>query len=282
MTQSPTENGNDQTSSDSRDESLLDNNQHQSADEQHDTVSGDDQSQDSGQSTQDQRQDASTDDGDGSSDDDGLKRFAKSQGFDPDNLTAGEKKALKLAHDNQKAYRNKAQQETSDELKKAVDDAHSVNDSDLEDDDPAVTEARLARSEAAQTRAELRLDRFFRENDGSRDLEGTMRDILVRTIKEDGKEAARYLTKDLNRLYLLAKAEEGDTSAETAREAGRREERQELRRRQEASADGSHAATTQHRSTPKVTRDWVSNDYDPSNVEHRKMLDEAINRGDLY
>ena len=49
-----------------------------------------------------------------------LKRFAKSQGFDPDNLTEGEVKALSIAHKQVKETRKKLELENKDAVEKAV------------------------------------------------------------------------------------------------------------------------------------------------------------------
>ena len=278
---SPTDSGNDQSSSGSQNEEpLLDKDTNQSAEEQQDTVSGE-QSQDAGQSSEDEPQDKGTTQSQDSSDadDDGLAKFAKSQGFDYGSLTDNEKKALKIAHDNQKAFRKERQD--AGELTKTLEDAHEVSQDELDDMDPM--EARIARNEAetAKLRASQKVSDFYNQNPDARGLEAEMKQLVLDEKEKYGPEAARYLASDLNRLYILAKASRGDNDVETAREAGRREEREELRKKQEGSADGGHAQQT-NQTPPKVTRDWIDNEYDPSNEEHRNMLDEAINRGDLY
>jgi hypothetical protein len=257
------------------DSALPDDSIDHSADEQHDADSSDN-SQDSDHS--DSAADASTDDG--SSDDDGLVRFAKSQGIDDlSALSDREKQLLKVAHDNVKEYRNKPKDD-GEALRRAAQDAHSVSDEELEDEDPAVAEAKLARAEMAQLRAENRVNDFYKKNPDAVDYQDDMRDILVRTIETDGKEAARYLTSDMSRLLALAKYERGDTG-DAAREQGRRAEREELRRRQEAGAGTARAASQSTRQSVKIDKNWVANTYDPTNQEHIALLDAALASGGL-
>lgn len=273
MTQSPTEG--DDTNSGGSNEPLPENQNPSADDTQQDSVSSDTQDTDQGnqgpdnQPTQDSQ----------SSDDDGLNNFAKAQGFDPENLSDGEKKALKIAHDNHKAYRKNAESQ-SEELKNAVTDTEQVTDSELEDLEPA--EAREARRDAeiATIKAENRVNNFYIRKPEAREYEEDMKRLVVEEAQKNGRDAARYLSSDLDRLLVLAKASRGDAS-EAAREEGRRAEREELRKRQEGSADAGHASNP-HQAPQKVTRDWIANEYDPSNEEHRKMVDEAIARNDLY
>lgn len=284
MDESPTDSGTDQSSSDSStaDESLLDTNQSPSADE-HDqgTVSGG-ETQDTGQDSDTEPQDGTTQDADDSSDtDDGLERFAKSQGIeDVSSLTERERSLLKTAHDNQREARKRMQAD-SDELRKSVDKAAEVSDEevenlDAEDAHDARVDAKLYKIEQTQRTLD-----FYAKNPEAREYDREMGEIVFEELENNGKEAARYLASDLNRLYVLAKARRGENDAEVAREAGRREERELLRKRQEGSADTGHAQNT-HSGPTKIDRTWVENEYDSSNPEHRKLVDEAIARGDLY
>lgn len=254
----------------------------QSADEQQtDSVSSD--TQDTDQSDNDQQDDSSTtgDDSSSSSDDDGLNNFAKAQGFDPDNLTDGERKALKLAHDNQKAFRQTSQAE-SDKLKDTVQDVQSVEDSELEDLDPSEARDVQRDSEIASLRAEQRVNNFYIRNPEARDFDKEMTEIVVEEAQANGKDAARFLSKDLNRLLVLAKARRGG-SAEEAKNQGAREERERLRKRQEGSADSGQASQTQTPSK-KLSRQDI---LDMDDTEYEKLrssgeLDSIIARGDLY
>lgn len=278
--QSPTDNGGVQSSSDSRsnDESLLDKTaQDQSADEQQDTDSGDATSQDSGSdSSTDSAQ--STDEST-SSDDDGLAKFAKSQGIDDlGALSDREKQLLKVAHDNVRDKRKEMKQE-ADELKSSIQEVHS------DDVDETLTESEQREQWRDQQirliAATQRTNEFYERNPEARELNKEMAQLLREEAEKRGKEAAVYLGQDLDRLYILAKARRGDNDAEAAREAGRREEREALRRKQEGSADSAHA-TQPVTPQKKVDRAWIENEYDPSNPEHQRLMDEALASGDLY
>lgn len=277
MAESPTD-GTDSQSSVSDDTVLDDNQTNQSADEHTDTgTSGD--TQDSGQTSDNEPQHGTTQDNEGS-DDDGLDNFAEAQGFDPKNLTEGERKALKIAHDNQKAYR-KSTQGKSEEAQKAIEEANTLDDGETEQltDD----EAWQADIEARQARIEsnLRLSEFYSKNPDARGYDKEMGEIVLEEANSNGKAAARYLAADLNRLLVLAKARRGDGEANAIAEQARKEERERIRKAQEAGSDGSQA-TNSHQGEPKITQEWVDKEYDPSNPEHRQMVDEAIQRGDLY
>lgn len=280
---SPTDNGNDQSSSDSRnDESLLDNGQqHQSADEQSQGTDSGEQSQDSG-TTQDERQDDSTRDG-GSTDDDGLAKFAKAQGIeDVSELSERELRLLKVARDNQKTARKNGSKKDKEELTQTVNDLHDPAKAVDEQEDDYVNEIRQTRMEMAQIKANQRLNDFYRENPDAEDYAEEMKQALVNEVKTYGEDAGRVLSQNLPRLLREARALRGDGhDAEAAREAGRREEREELRRKQEASADSASASTPSRGGNTKVTRRWIADNYDPSNDEHRKMLDEAMARGPI-
>jgi len=277
MENSPTD-GSGEPAGSSNDDLPVNNPQDQPADEHTDTgTSGDTQNPD--QTSDNEPQHGTTQDNEGS-DDDGLANFAKSQGFDPEKLTDGERKALKIAHDNQKAYR-KTTQDKSDEAQKAIEQANTLEDGETEGLTPeeewqASVEARQARIESS-----LRLSEFYAKNPEARDFDKEMGEIVLEEAKANGKAAARYLAADLNRLYVLAKARRGDSEASAIAEKARKEERERIRKEQEAGSDGSQAINS-HRGGPKITKEWVDNEYDPSNAEHRKIVDEAIRRGDLY
>lgn len=273
---SPTDNGSVQDSSDNRnDESLLDNGTNQTADEQQQDTGSDDNSSES-----DSGSSSNQNDDDQSSDDDGLSKFAKSQGFDPENMSEDVRKALKIAHDNQKAYRKTSQQK-SEELRKATDEINDPNQVD-EDQSLSSDERRDARRdyEIAQLRAAQQTRDFYADNPEARDYDKEMAQVIVNEKEQYGIEAARLLARNLPRVLREAKELRGDNDSAAAREAGRREERELLRKRQEGSADNSHSTQT---TTPgkKVTREWLSTQYDSSNPEHVKMVDEALARGDL-
>lgn len=259
-----------------------DQNQGPSADEQQpESVSSDTQDADQSDTTQPDNQTTGDDTDSSSDDDDGLSKFAKAQGFDPENLTDGERKALKLAHDNQKAFRTKAQ-EDSDALKDTLVDTEDVSDDELEDLDATEAWQRKQDSRMAQLEASQKSTDFFSKNPEAKEYEQEMANLIVEEAKNNGIDAARYLSKDLNRVLVLAKAARGD-STETAKEAGAREERERLRREQEGSADGGQASNT-HQAPKKLSREDIlsMDDKEYEKLRESGELDEIINRGDLY
>lgn len=222
-----------------------------------------------------------------SSQDDGLAKFAKSQGFDPDNLTEGESKALKLAHENQKAART-SMQKKSEELNKAVDSVNTPTTEELDELDP--TDARMASLEAKHARLEQkqRADDFYTQNPEARDFDKEMAEIVTEEInkysdKEQGRMAGRFLARDLDRLLVLAKARKGNNSADAAREEGARQERENLRKKQEGSADTA-SATQSNNSSKKINKQSIADMPDEEYIKLRDSgeLQAAINRGELY
>jgi len=203
-------------------------------------------------------------------DDDGLAKFAKSQGFDPENLSDGERRALKIAHDNQKAYRNTANE------KKVTEAASELNK-------PVANESEDAkfRREFTQWKYEQQSDKFWTGENIDRSLEPSMVEILNEKKEEYGPDYARILSQDLTTLYGLAQIKSNANAGSTANtDAIRREERESIKKQQTASAGQSHAVT-QNNSSTKIDRSWLETTYDSSNLEHRKMVDEAVANGDL-
>jgi hypothetical protein len=254
-----------------------------SAEERQDAASSGN-THDAGQSSNESRNESTHNDDD-SSTDEGLASFAKGQGFD--NISDFSERELELLRRQKKQvdkFRNDPERikQHSQELDAAVTEIHEASDEELGDGTDPVQEA-LARSnqQIAQLKAEQRLDRFRRERPDAVEYESDMRDIILQEQKMYGIEAARALAANLPRLYREAKAlREGD-GTESAREEGRREERELLRKRQEAGAESHHAQSPSPKG-PKVTREWIKNEYNPSNPEHRAMVDEAVARGELY
>lgn len=277
---STTDTGNDQGSSDIRDESLLEQGNDQSADEQQDTGSSDEQSQDSANGSEEPAEQQTTQKT-SSDDDDGLAKFAKAQGFDPDKLTDGEKRALKLARDNQKAFHEaRGGKEQLDEAIDTVYDPKAAGENEGMDEyerRELERDTRLARIEAKSE-----LDAYYRQDPDASKYAKEAGEILLEVSKEQGQQAASVLARNKKYLFTLARDRAGVFNSDAARETGRREERESLRKKQEASADAGHATQPGTSTTPKVTRDWVENEYDPSNPEHRKMVDEAMASGALY
>lgn len=200
--------------------------------------------------------------------DDGVAKFAKGQGIDWESATENEKRLAKVAYDNQKAARQQMSQA------KLTDATKKLN----QNEDGSVTDSlRLAQLESKIAR-----DEFFRQDGIDASVESAMVDVLNKTREESGVDVARTLAQNLPLLYKIAKAEYVDASIEAARQQGRQEERASITAKTNASAPAAHART-QSDSTPKITREWIADNPNYSdNPETRKMVDEAIARGDLY
>ena len=205
--------------------------------------------------------------------DESLAKFAKSQGFDPDDLTEREAKALKIAHDNQKEFHKKRQEE-ADALRNTVGELHDPDAAVRGEDDEYIAEQKRLRAEMTQLKQYQRVNEFWRQNPDAKDYEEDMNRLVLEEKEKYGVESAIFLSRNLDRLYKLAKADRMDP--DSLKESGRREEREELRRKQEASADSGSASTSTGRSSTKIDQKWIDETYDPSNAEHRKMLDAYL------
>lgn len=279
---SPTDNGDDQSSSDNRtedtqDESLLDKSQQdQSADDTNDT--GSDESQDSGQS-EDEPQDGSTQSKDGSTDEDGLAKFAKAQGIeDTSELSERELRLLKVARDNQRSARE-SKKEDKDALDSAVDDIHKPTEGS-EDEDEFTKETRITREEIAQLKANQRLSDFYRRHGDAEDYAKEMKEILIEEKDANGIDAARFLSTNLDRLLVLAKDRRGNNDADVARETGRREAYGEIRRKQEAGGEHGQASSSSS-GAKKLTREAIAAMPDDEYAKRRDEIDAAIAAGTL-
>jgi hypothetical protein len=108
-------------------------------------------------------------------------------------------------------------------------------------------------------------------------LEPVMAQIVADKRKEFGDDYARALLQDLPTLYGLAQlSKPTDTSA--AVEAARQEERNSMNQSLTASAGGANATNSKPATPIKVTSDWIRNEYNPSNPEHRALVDAAMKR----
>lgn len=199
---------------------------------------------------------------------DGVAKFAKSQGIEWSTATENEKRLAKVAYDNQKAARQQMSQA------KLTDATKKLN----QGDDGSITDS----MRLAQLESKIARDEFFRHDGIDASIEPAMVDVLNKTRETSGVEVARMLSQNLPLLYKIAKAETLDESVEAARQQGRQEERASITAKTNASAPAAHART-QSDSTPKITREWVSNNPNYSdNPETLRMVEEAIARGDLY
>jgi len=211
--------------------------------------------------------------------DEGLAKFAKGQGISDEDFTAlseREKKLLKLAKDNQTAARNKPADKP---LSEAVKETQGTPTNET-DNDATLREIR-------QFRYERETENFFEGKD--RSLEPTMAEILNKKLvqltpslgEEEAKKYVFNLSRDLDTLYNMAQIETGKFDPNAAKQEGRQEERDSIRRQAGAAAPEAHATSSAPASS-KIDLAWVQNTYDSNNPEHRKILDEAMARGDLY
>lgn len=192
--------------------------------------------------------------------DDGLAKFAASQGFDYENATDDVKRALKIAHDNQKAFRSK------DSGKSITDATKELGGTD--------TDARVAQLEYERT-----TDRFWSAEGRDKSLEPEMVRILNEKAEQYGKDYAFNLSRDLDTLYGMAQLKAGaKPGANVDVEAIRREERESINRQMSASAPSAHATQGGQSAAPVVTEAWIQNEYDSRNPEHRKLVDEFFSK----
>lgn len=190
--------------------------------------------------------------------DDGLAKFAKSQGFDPEGLTDGERRALKIAQDNQKAFRSK-----------------SVADSKagVEGDEVTRDEIESFKQEFRSYQAEKQAENFFKEEGRDDALAPVMSDIIEEKKKEHGADYARVLSKDLNLLYDLARIRQTGSTASVDAEAIRREERESINKKLSSSTPSQHASQGGPSTSQKVDKAWIQNEYNPRDPEHVKLVD---------
>jgi hypothetical protein len=204
--------------------------------------------------------------------DDGLANFAKSQGIeDLSQLNEREQKLLKIAHDNVKAYREKSKTNNA----KVTDVTEGLGDGSIE-------------SEVAQLKYERTTDKFWSQTgeDGSvkydKSLEPVMVDLLKQKIEEltptlgeaEAKKYAFNLSRDLGTLYVMAQNQNGAFKPQIDAEAIRREERESINKKLSAGAPNTHATQGGNTPAPKITSEWIRNEYDPRNPEHVKLVDE--------
>ena len=193
-----------------------------------------------------------------------LAKFAKSQGFDPATLTDGEKKALKIAQDNQKAYRTKIDAMKPGEIEKTI---KSV-DTDSDMSDREYTDFKLN-----QQNMILNVRQYWAENPDDKQYEKEAIAILQREKELYGEAAQMRLVDDMPRLVREAKFAAGAFDTTRIIEQAQREERERLRKEQEGGADSINARqTASTESSDEDMRRWIREEYDPSNEEHVKKI----------
>ena len=199
-----------------------------------------------------------------------LKRFAKSQGFDPENLTEGEVKALSIAHKQVKETRKKLELENKGAIEKEVNQV----DKESELPDREYFEFRLKQRDMIDNIRE-----YWRTHQDDAKFEAEAVAILQEEKERYGVDAMLRLADNMPRLVREAKAAAGALNPEVYAEQGRKEERERLNKLQSGSADGAHATTVETPSKDEVNAEWVRSVYDPTNEEHRKKLDAFMASG---
>lgn len=197
-------------------------------------------------------------------DDAALASFAKGQGInDLSELSDRERSLLKMARDNKS---------NADRLKQSQPKLEETSNSLAKLDDDATDVQKLA-AKVADMEYKGKKSTFFEGKDAT--LEPVMAQIVADKRKEFGDDYARSLLNDLPTLYGLAQlSKPADTSA--AVEAARQEERNSMNQSLSASAGGANATSSKPATPVKVTSEWIRNEYDPTNAEHRALVDAAM------
>lgn len=199
-----------------------------------------------------------------------LKRFAKSQGFDPDNLTEGEVKALSIAQKQVRETRKQLEVQNKGAIEKAVNEVEKDNDLP----DREYFDFRMKQRDMIDN-----IRDYWRNNPDDTKYEAEAIAILQKEKEQYGDDAMLRLADNMPRLVREAKFQAGAFDTSAATEQGRKEERERLNKLQSGSADGAHATTVDTPSKNEVTADWVKNEYDPTNPEHRAKLDAFMASG---
>lgn len=209
----------------------------------------------------------------GGVEDDVLTKFAKGQGYSDEDIASmseREKKTLLSLKKNVDTFRNPE--------KKLVDAVSDV----VEGPRTNETDDEAFKREFRQYKYEKQTDNFWKENNRDRSLEPIMVKILNDKKAEltpiIGEERAKdycfTLSRDLDTLYVQAQIASGTYSPEAAAEEARREERDSIKKQIAAAPDAAHAVQGAPKSQPKITMDWIRNEYNSKNPEHVKLVNE--------
>lgn len=204
-----------------------------------------------------------------------LKRFAKSQGFDPDKLSEGEVKALGIAHKQVKETRKQLETQNKGAIEEAVNGVDK--NSDLSDRD--YLDFRMKQKDMVYN-----IRDFWRENPDDAKYEAEAVAILQKEKEQYGDDAMLRLADNMPRLVREAKFAAGGFDTAAATEQGRKEERERLNKLQEGAADTMSATTSVKQSQAKDDKEFLKT-YDPSVPEQRIRADEIlakVSRGNFY
>lgn len=267
-TTTPTGDVDQNSSGITNDEPLLDKTNNEQSSAVEDTNDTDQsESSDSGSDTSSTTEESSSDNSEKE-----IEAFAKSQGLDIATMTETEKKLVTQLRNQSVIKRKEIDQKASKEFDKTLEDVTPTADPS-----DAIAQVNLMR---AQIQAKNAKDTFWNENPDDRQYEAKMSELLLKEKEDFGDAAAWQLAQNLPRLLREAKFANGDFNSDAARDAGRREEREELRRKQEGGADSLNAtSTSSSTSTGAVTLDWIENEYSSNNPEDVKKLDAWMQSG---
>lgn len=196
-----------------------------------------------------------------------LAKFAKGQGInDLSELSERELSLLKMARDNKSAFDKTKQaqpklDESSNELAVLDDDATEVQK----------LAAKVANMEFSSNKA-----KFLEGKDVT--LEPVMAQIVADARRELGDDYARGLLGNLPFLYSLAEGRKPTVDTSAAVEQAKKEERTSMNQSLTASAGGANATTSKPATPIKVTSEWIRNEYNPNDPEHRALVDAAMKR----
>lgn len=196
-----------------------------------------------------------------------LAKFAKGQGInDLSELSERELSLLKMARDNKSALDKSKQaqpklDESSKELAVLGEDATEVQ--------------RLAAKVQAMEYSDNK-KAFFQGKDVT--LEPVMAQIVAKVRDSGDIDYARKLVNDLPMLYELASIGRGTADTSAAIEAAKQEERSSINKSLAAGASDAHATNSKPATPIKVTSEWIRNEYNPNNPEHRALVDALTKR----
>lgn len=209
----------------------------------------------------------------GVADDDGLAKFAKGQGYSDEDIakmSEREKKTLLSLKKNVDTFRN-SDKKITEQVASMV-DTPGINE----------TEDESFKREFRQYKYERQVDQFWTNSKKDRSLEPTMVQILedkkaelTPILGEDkAKEYVFNLSRDLDTLYTQAQIKSGAFNPEATKEEARREERDSIKKQMAAAPETAHAVQNSTSTQPKVTLDWIRDEYNSKNPEHVALVNE--------
>lgn len=189
---------------------------------------------------------------------DELNNFAKSKGFNPDELTEGERKALEMARNAEKRM-HQATQSNSRQLENAVTENVSLDSGDPKYDELA--------QEVVNLKISSNVNAFWAANPEAREFE----EAMAKTVQDKP-----WLANDLNDLYRVVRA---DPNREASlRKEGGKEALTQLAQKQQAVSPTSAANNGTTYATKSITPQNVFDQIDKHDQEWFEKNHDAINR----